>query len=185
LGSAAARSAERLHRVAERLAEVLAHAGMALISLFMVLQIVEIVGRKTIGFSILGLSEMGQLLVMSCICLALPFVFIRDGHIAVEFLTDALRPRRLALLKACVALTSTVFVAALAYFGFGQAAGQILKGDGSPTLHIPIVWYWAPLLLAIAASAASCAIQTFRYLAIALAGASPPLDGGAAPTRST
>jgi TRAP-type C4-dicarboxylate transport system permease small subunit len=165
---------ERLHRAAERIAEVLAHAGMGLISLFMLLQMVEIIGRKTTGFTILGLSEMGQLLVMGCICLALPFVFVRDGHIAVEFLTDPLRPARLAWLKAAIALLSTVFVAALAYFGFGQAMGQIAKGDGSPTLHIPIVWYWAPLLLAMTASAASCAIQALRFVALALAGAGAP-----------
>ena len=163
-GPAPAGPAPRLIRIADGACEVLAHAGMALISLFMILQMVEIVGRKTVGFSILGLSEMGQLLVMSCICLVLPFVFIRDGHIAVEFVTDRLPPRALALLKSVIALASAVFVAALAYYGYGQAQLQIAKGDFAPTLGIPIVWYWVPLLLGIAASAAACGAQAFRYL---------------------
>ncbi|MFO0986362.1 MAG: TRAP transporter small permease [Alphaproteobacteria bacterium] len=153
----------RPRRVADAICEALAHVGMVLISLFMVLQIVEIVGRKAVGSSILGLSEIGQLFVMSCICLTWPLVFRRDGHIAVEFLTDPLRPRALALLKAVVALMSAAFVCALAYYAFGQARAQIAKGDISPTLHIPILWYWIPLLLAMVASAIACVAQVARH----------------------
>jgi TRAP-type C4-dicarboxylate transport system permease small subunit len=170
-GPAPAGPAPRLIRIADGACEVLAHAGMALISLFMILQMIEIVGRKTTGFSILGLSEMGQLLVMSCICLVLPFVFMRDGHIAVEFVTDPLPPRALALLKSVIALASGLFVAALAYYGYGQALLQMAKGDYSPTIGIPIVWYWVPLLLGVSASAAACVAQTIRYLLMAVGGA--------------
>lgn len=170
-GPAPAGPASRLIRIADGACEVLAHAGMALISLFMILQMIEIVGRKTTGFSILGLSEMGQLLVMSCICLVLPFVFMRDGHIAVEFVTDPLPPRALALLKSVIALASGLFVAALAYYGYGQALLQMAKGDYSPTIGIPIVWYWVPLLLGVSASAAACVAQTIRYLLMAFGGA--------------
>jgi TRAP-type C4-dicarboxylate transport system permease small subunit len=150
-------------RLVDGLCEALAHVGMALISLFMVLQIVEIVGRKAIGSSILGLSEIGQLFVMSCICLTWPLVFRRDGHIAVEFLTDPLRPRALALLKAGVGLVSAIFVCALTYYGFGQAQVQFAKGDISPTLHIPILWYWIPLLLGMTVSAVACLAQAIRH----------------------
>lgn len=170
-GPAPAGPAPRLIRIADGACEVLAHAGMALISLFMILQMIEIVGRKTTGFSILGLSEMGQLLVMSCICLVLPFVFMRDGHIAVEFVTDPLPPRALALLKSVIALASGLFVAALAYYGYGQALLQMAKGDYSPTIGIPIVWYWVPLLLGVSASAAACVAQAIRYLLMAFGGA--------------
>lgn len=162
----------RARRVADAICEGLAHVGMVLISLFMVLQIVEIVGRKAVGSSILGLSEIGQLFVMSCICLTWPLVFRRDGHIAVEFLTDPLRPRPLALLKAVVALMSAAFVCALTYYAFGQARAQIAKGDISPTLHIPILWYWVPLLLAMAASAIACLAQAARHAVAAVLGGS-------------
>jgi TRAP-type C4-dicarboxylate transport system permease small subunit len=168
-------------RAADLIGERLAQAGMVLISVFMLLQIVEIAGRKSVGFSILGLSEIGQLLVMSCISLVLPFVFIRDGHIAVEFVTNGLPPRALALLKAVVALASAAFVGALAYFGFGQASLQIAKGDGSPTLGIPIIWYWGPLLLGAAASATACVIQAARNLCTTFFGAvvpEPPAGAG-------
>jgi TRAP-type C4-dicarboxylate transport system permease small subunit len=168
-------------RIADGVCEALAHAGMVLISLFMVLQMVEIVGRKAFGSSILGLSEIGQLFVMSCICLAWPLVFCRDGHIAVEFVTNSLPPRALSALKAALALLGVVFVGTLTYYGVAQAKLQIEKGDFSPTLHIPILWYWAPLLLAMAASGVACVVQTIRHAAAAVSGRNaPPADTGLA-----
>jgi len=163
----------RALRIIDVACEALAHAGIALISAFMVLQIVEVVGRKTIGFSILGLSEIGQLFVMGCICLTWPLVFGRDGHIAVEFVTDPLPRRSLAALKAAVGLVGAIFVGALAYYGFGQAQAQIAKGDISSTLHIPILWYWIPLLLGMTASGIACLAQAIRHALAAALGDSP------------
>jgi len=174
-----ARWDSRALRFADGLCEALAHAGMVLISIFMFLQMVEIVGRKAVGFSILGLSEIGQLFVMSCICLTWPLVFCRDGHIAVEFVTDPLPPRALSALKAALALVGLMFVGALAYYGVVQARLQIAKGDFSPTLHIPIVWYWIPLLLGIFASGVACLAQTIRHAVAAASGRSaPPAETG-------
>jgi TRAP-type C4-dicarboxylate transport system permease small subunit len=171
----------RALRIADGVCEALAHAGMVLISLFMVLQMVEIVGRKAFGFSILGLSEIGQLFVMSCICLTWPLVFCRDGHIAVEFVTDPLPSRALSALKAALGLIGAVFVGALTYYGVVQAQMQIAKGDFSPTLHIPIFWYWVPLLLAMAASGAACVVQTIRHAMAAMSGRTgPPAEPGLA-----
>jgi TRAP-type C4-dicarboxylate transport system permease small subunit len=168
--SGPAAHAPRVLRAVDRACEALAHAGMVLIAVFMLLQMVEIVGRKATGFSILGLSEIGQLFVMSCICLTWPLVFCRDGHIAVEFVTDRLPPRALSLLKAAIGILGAIFVGALAWYGLGQARLQIAKGDFSPTLHIPIFWYWMPLLLGIAASGVACLALAIRH---ALAAASP------------
>ena len=163
-------SVAHIIRIANTLSEAMAHVGLLLVSLFMLLQIVEIVGRKIFVFSILGLSEIGQLLVMSCISLVLPFVFIREGHIAVEFLTDRFGPFSFALVKAIVALISAVFVMVLAYFGFKQGWSQILKGDVSPTLEIPIVWYWVPLLVGIIASCLNCLILSIGHFCEAIFG---------------
>jgi TRAP-type C4-dicarboxylate transport system permease small subunit len=164
-------TAFRVIRIADFICEGLAHAGMLMISLFVVLQLAEIGGREVGGFSILGLSEIGQVLVMGCICLTLPLVFVRDGHIAVEFLTDRLPAKALDALKSIIGLLAAVFVGALTYYAYGQAQLQIAKGDFSPTLHIPIIWYWTPLLLGIVCSGAASLVQAIRYaLAVALGG---------------
>lgn len=146
----------RIFRLANYLNEVIAHAGMALILCLMILQIVEIIGRRTLNFSILGLSEIGQLLVMSCISFVLPFAFIRENHIAVEFITNGLPGRSLAFLNAAVALISAIFVMTLAYFGFRQGWAEVARGDISPTLGIPIAWYWVPVIIGISVSGLTC-----------------------------
>ncbi len=155
----------------DRLAEALAFAGVALISVAIGALIIDIVGRKTTGFTILGISDIMQLLVMACICLGMPFVFVREGHVGVEFVTDRLPPRALTALKLAVAVLSSVFVVALLRYGFVQAGQQIAKGDVSNTLAIPIVWYWAPLLIALGVSALACVVHVLRHLVVLVAGA--------------
>jgi TRAP-type C4-dicarboxylate transport system permease small subunit len=163
----------RLFRRLDRLSEALAFIGMVLISIAIVALLVDIVGRKTIGFSILGISDIMQLLVMACICLAMPFAFVREGHVGVDFVTDGLPPRALAALKLAVALLSSAFVVVLMRYGLIQAGQQIAKGDMSMTLAIPIVWYWAPLLIALGVSALACLLHAARYLVALLSGRDP------------
>jgi TRAP-type C4-dicarboxylate transport system permease small subunit len=163
----------RLFRHLDRLCEVFAFCGMALISVAIGISMVDIVGRKTVGFTILGIVDMTQLLVMACICLALPFAFIREGHVGVDFVTDPLPPRLLAALKLLVAILSFAFVATLARYAIAQAEQQINRGDSSMTLAIPIAWYWAPLLIGLVLSALACLAHAARHLVATIRGADP------------
>jgi TRAP-type C4-dicarboxylate transport system permease small subunit len=153
---------ERLFRLLARCAEVLAFAGMLLISVSIAVSMVDIVARKTTGWSVLGITDIGQLLVMSCICLAMPFAFVREAHVGVTFVTDPLPPRALSALKLAVALLSCVFLVMLTRFAFAQAWVQIGKGDMSMTLGIPIAWYWASLLTGFTISTAACVLHAVR-----------------------
>lgn len=162
-----------LFRRLEQVSEILAFLGMILISISIAISMVDIVARKLHGWSVLGISDIGQLLVMSCICLAMPFAFVREGHVGVEFVTNALPPRLLAALKLVVALIALVFVAVLARYALAQADLQIAKGDISNTLGIPIVWYWLPLLIGLGVSALVCFAQVLRHLIAVAAGGDP------------
>jgi TRAP-type C4-dicarboxylate transport system permease small subunit len=165
--------AEIFFRRFERLAEMLAFVGMLLLSASIAVVIVDVVGRKTIGFSILGINDITQLLVMGCVCLAMPLTFIREGHVGVEFATDALPTRVLATVKFLVALLCFVFALTLALFSYAQAVLQIGKGDSSLTLSIPVIWYWAPLLIGLSLSAVASLAHTLRYIYAAVRGADP------------
>jgi TRAP-type C4-dicarboxylate transport system permease small subunit len=147
----------------DRVGEVLAFCGMLCLSVAIAASMIDIVGRKTVGFTILGIVDITQLLVMACICLAMPFVFIREGHVGVAFVTDLLPPKALGALKFAVAVLSCIFVAILAGYAIVQAAQQIGRGDTSMTLAIPIAWYWAPLLIGLVISALACLAHAARY----------------------
>lgn len=161
---------QRLIASIDRIGEWLAYAGMTLLSIAIGASIVDIACRRTIGFSITGINDIMQLFVMACICLAMPLAFAREGHVGVEFITDPLAPRALAALKCGVALVMAAFVAVLAWYAWQQAMQQIGQGDRSQTLGLPIVLYWAPLMVGMAISAIASAVLALRYLVIAAGG---------------
>ena len=95
------------------------------------------------------------------------------ASIAVEFVTDGLRPRLLAALKALTALATTVFVACLAWYAFKQAQLQVGQGDQSNTLAIPIVYFWILLLIGLAASTLCALLLVARWLSAAFGTGKP------------
>ncbi len=160
----------KLYNAIDRIGEWLAFAGMVLISIAIAASMIDIVCRKSIGFSVIGIDDITQLMVMSCICLSMPLAYIREGHVGVEFVTDPLPPRALALLKALVAALTTVFVAFLVHFALGQAMQQIDQGNKSATLAIPIIWFWSPLLIGLGMSILASFTLFIRYSIVAAGG---------------
>ena len=158
----------RLFRVLDRVGEGLVIAGMICLTGTVLVSMADIAGRKTIGFSVLGIDDIVSLTVMACVSLAMPLTYLREGHVAVEFVTDRLPPRLLAAVKAVSALLVTGFVALLAWYAFKQAMQQIAQGDKSNTLAIPIVAFWAPLLIGMAISTLCALALTLRWCAAAL-----------------
>lgn len=138
---------------------------MALLVGAMLVLIVDISARKTVGFSILGTIDLTQLGVMGCVFLSMPLAFLRGTHVGVEFLTDRLPAPLLAALRFAGGAAAALFMLALAWYGLGQAAIQLAQGDRSVTLGIPMILYWAPLLVGTFASAAAAAIAAAGALA--------------------
>jgi len=65
---------------------------------------VDIGARKSVGFSILGIIDLTQLAQVACVFLCLPLVFLRESHIAVDFVTEKLPARLRALVELVSAL---------------------------------------------------------------------------------
>lgn len=147
---------------AERLARGMAYAGVALLAAGMLVLIVDIAGRKTVGASVLGTLDLTQLAVMSCVFLAMPLAFLRGSHVRVEFLTEGLPPRALATLEFAVGLLAAVFIAVLAYYGALQARLAGAQNDVSATLRIPMILYWIPLVAGLAACAVAALLAALR-----------------------
>lgn len=151
-----------IYTVADRIARWLAYAGMALLCGAMLVQIADIATRRTLGFSILGVIDLTQLGVMGCVFLAMPLAFLRGTHVGVEFLTDMLPAPLLAAVKLASGLIGAAFMLALAWYGLLQAQIALEQGDKSVTLGIPMILYWAPLLLGTLGSAATALVAALR-----------------------
>ncbi|MGE3163105.1 MAG: TRAP transporter small permease [Burkholderiales bacterium] len=159
------RSVPNYANYAEGVARGLAYAGVGMLCGGVLVLIADIATRRTLGLSILGTIDLTQLAVMGCVYLAMPLAFLRGAHVSVEFITDAL-PAPLA--RACrlsAALLSVLLLAALAWYSLGQARIGLAQGDRSVTLGIPMVLYWAPLLVGLAGSALAAIVVFARELA--------------------
>ena len=149
----------------DRIARVLAYLGMVMLCGAMLVVIVDIAARKSIGFSILGTIDLTQLGVMGCVFLSMPLAFLRGTHVGVEFVTDRLPAPLLRALKCAVGSLGAAFMLTLAWYGLGQARIQLAQGDVSVTLGIPMILYWVPLLVGCFGSAAAGAIAALAALA--------------------
>lgn len=108
--------------------------------------VVDIVGRQTIGYSVIGLNDITQLLVMAFISLALPVTFLREQNVTVDLFVDLFTPRLRNGLTALMAAVTAVFVGALAWYASQQALRELAEKATSSTLAIPMICYWAPVL---------------------------------------
>lgn len=147
----------------DRVAEALAVLGNLLLLNATLVWVVDIVGRQTVGYSVIGLNDITQLLVMGFVALALPVTFLREENVTVEFIADLLPRPALAWLRALIAVVAMLFVASLAWFAWVQAAREFAERARSATLAIPMAYYWAPVLLGISLSALLCALLALRY----------------------
>jgi TRAP-type C4-dicarboxylate transport system permease small subunit len=145
---------------------MLSALGSALLLLATLVWIVDIVGRQTVGYSVIGLNDITQLFVMAFVSLALPITFLRERNVTVEFVVDTLPVRARTLLRALVALLTAAFVGALAYYSWRQALAQFSEAARSATLAIPMLYYWLPLLAGISLATLFCLVLAVRDCAM-------------------
>lgn len=141
----------------------LALGGVLALMLGMTVVMADIVARKLAGFSIKGTLDLQQLAQVACVFAVLPIAFLRDAHISVDFATDRLPPRALALLRCVVQLACAALLGAIAWHSADQALIQAKNGDRSQTLGIPMAWYWAPMLVGTLASVAATLLLALKY----------------------
>lgn len=151
--------------------------AMALLLSAIVVTVVDVSTRRTIGWSVPGLVDITQLLVMSFVYFSIPFGFMREANVSVDFVTDRLSRRGVAFVKGVCALLGVAFMGGITYHSWIRAAQQLENGDASQTIGIPFGWYWGPLLIGGAMSVVAAALQAWRYLWAAATGrgdAAPP-----------
>ncbi len=87
--------------------------AMALLAAAIMVTVVDVCTRRTIGWSVPGLVDITQLLVMSFVYFSIPFGFMRESNVSVDFVTDRFPPRALAFVKGACALLGAAFMAGI------------------------------------------------------------------------
>lgn len=143
-------------RLLHRLCRWCAAAGVALLLACALLTVTDILGRRLLGESLPGLIDLTQLLVMSSVFLCIPYAFEQQANVEVDLLFQRLPYRVQRLLAATWAALGAAFLLAVAW-NVGRAALQVLEyGESSPTLAVPMIWYWVPILFGTMLAAVVC-----------------------------
>jgi TRAP-type C4-dicarboxylate transport system permease small subunit len=155
---------------AETVTRYAAWFALALLFVAIAITVVDVCTRRTIGWSVPGLVDLTQLFVMSFVYLSIPFGFMREANVSVDFVTDRLSPRGLAMVKGLCGILAVAFMAGITGYSWDRAMQQVQTGDASQTIGIPFGWYWGPLLIGGALSTIAALLQTWRYLWAAITG---------------
>ena len=134
-----------------------AYVGVALLLLCAVLNVGDIATRRLTTFNLTGMVDITQLMVMACAFMCIPYTFMREAHIDVDFITTHLPPRLNSALMGLWSFAGALFMAAVTWYAGVAALQAYVNNDQSTTIGISIVWYWVPLLFGCVLSVLACA----------------------------
>lgn len=146
-------------RFLNRICRYGAALGVTLLIVCALVTVADVVSRRTIGLTIPGLIDLTQLLVMSSVFLCIPYAFAERANVEVDLLFDRLPRRVRGFLSVLWLSLGAGFLLAIAWH-VTKAASQVLEyGETSPTLGVPMIWYWVPIFLGVLLAAIVCIQQ--------------------------
>lgn len=130
----------------------LAWLGIAMLCVAVLVTVVDVLGRKLLGFSIEGTVEITQLMVMYAAFTAIPYAFTSRSHVAISLFIDKLPLFWRRLSDLAMFVLAAGFMMAVAWFGALKGLQEWEYGDVTLTLGIPKIHFWLPLVFGSAIS---------------------------------
>ncbi len=156
---------DRLDRAAGRLFAAAALIGMAALVAAIGVVAADVVGRRGLGFTVLGTVDLTQLSVMTAAFLAIPWAFHTGAHVRVEIATEAAPALARRALDALALALGVGFMALILWTAWPQAMRVHGWGDVSQDLGLPMIIYWGALLAGCALAALAAALRLVGVLA--------------------
>ncbi|NHF72844.1 TRAP transporter small permease [Paracoccus xiamenensis] len=141
----------KLLRRIDGLIEILAVIGLLAYSAAALISVADVIGRR-IGTPVPGVVDLVQLFIMAGAWLSIPWGFTVGGHVGVDFLVDRMPEGWQRLLRGLAAVAAMVLMALILWKCSEAYRLQVMLGDKSQQLGIPISLYWLPLLIGVGAS---------------------------------
>ncbi len=126
-------------------------AIMLAMALMVAVVSVQVLLRYGVNSSLDWADDIGRLMFVTSVFLALPIGIARNAHISIELLVAHLPPHAQAALARFVALLSAGMMALIAWYAAQVAAGQ--WSETLPTLDMSTAWFMVPVAFGSAHSA--------------------------------
>lgn len=137
----------------------------ALVLVFMMLfNSVSVVMRQFFDAPLLGVVDVMELALVTCIFVAMPGVFLRDENITVDVI-DSIVPRGVRVALRFIALVLTLgFLLLITVEMIEPALDKFGSGEVTMTLEISRFLYWLPIIFGFSMSALATAWVLVHYL---------------------
>jgi TRAP-type C4-dicarboxylate transport system permease small subunit len=145
------------------LARVCGYVAALFLAGMVLLTVADVLLRTFFNYPIRGMLELIELGLACTIFIALPAVFLRDEHLVVDVIDKLTRAAVVRILDLAGAVVSLVVLAVMAWNMVDDARNMYQFGDVTSDLSIPKLWYWAPVLFGVVASAAACLFFILRW----------------------
>jgi TRAP-type C4-dicarboxylate transport system permease small subunit len=142
----------------EAVATACAWVASVFLAAMMLLTVADVLGRALFARPIHGTYELIELLLTCTFFLALPAVFLRDGHILVDVI-DSWRPRAVPWLKRIALVLAAVMLGIIAWRCWLFARNALEFGDVTSDLSLPLILYCIPLLVGIGGAAVAAVVM--------------------------
>jgi TRAP-type C4-dicarboxylate transport system permease small subunit len=145
------------------LARVCGYVAALFLAGMVLLTAADVLLRTFFNYPIRGMLELIELGLACTIFIALPAVFLRDEHLVVDVIDKLARPVLVRMLDLAGAVVALLVLAVMAWNMVDDARNMYQFGDVTSDLSIPKLWYWAPVLFGVTASAAACLFFIIRW----------------------
>jgi TRAP-type C4-dicarboxylate transport system permease small subunit len=146
------------------LSRVLGYVAAGFLAAMVLLTVADVVLRSVFSYPIRGMLELIELGLACTIFVALPAVFLRDEHLAVDVIDHMAPARATRALHLVGTVVSLIVLAVMGWYMLPVARNMVEFGDVTSDLSIPKLWYWVPVLFGVAASALATLVLAFRFL---------------------
>lgn len=136
---------------------VAAAIGVAAYAAAALLTVGDVIGRQ-VGLPIPGMVDLVQLCVLGGAWLVIPYAFLTGAHVGVDLLVESFPRAARGLLRVLATLAAMGLLALMLTYCYDTFQQQLMFGDRSQQLGIPIFYYWLPLLFGVALSIVAAAL---------------------------
>jgi len=144
-------------------AKLFGYIAAFFLAAMMLLTVADVVLRSLFSYPLRGMLELIELGLACTIFLALPAVFLRDEHLVVDVIDHVVSKSLVRLLDLAGALVSLAVLVVMAWQMVPLARSMHEFGDVTSDLSIPKIYYWAPVLLGVVASALATLMFIVRW----------------------
>lgn len=138
-------------------------AGILSYGLAALVTVADVLGRR-VGLPIVGVVDLVQLFVMIGAWFVIPYAFLVGAHVSIDLVVNLMPASLVTASRVLAAILAIAILALMLRQGYAAFQTQLMFGDKSQQLGIPISWYWVPLLFGLGVSVVAALITLVRAL---------------------